>query len=152
MRIGVGEQEAEGHPSQFQAQQHLQPMFCTFFMLSFHLLNFFMFKPALTKHKQLFLFHSFIFSFAFLLFLLFFLFFPIFLFIFLLDSQPDRLSSPTDRAVHGRPGCPLSYTDDCLNPNKHAVTHSCDGSMNDWNTTITDPFKSYFLNSYLYWQ
>ena len=112
MRIGVGKQEAEGHQSHFQAQQHLQPMFCTFFMLSFHLLNFFMFKPALTKHKQLFLFHSFIFSFAFLLFLLFFLFFPIFLFIFLLDSQPDRLSSPTDRAIHGRPGCPLSYTDD----------------------------------------
>ena len=49
------------------------------------------------------------------MFTFFLLFFHSFFPIFLMNSQPDRLSSPTDRAIHGRPGCPLSYTDGFMN-------------------------------------
>ena len=99
---------------------HLKLCLAPFSKPSFLLLSSFMLKLAHRKRKQLFILHSLIF---FLLFLIFKLFFFILVFsfffrfsspsyqFFLPDSQPDRLSSLTDRAVQGPPGCPLSYTD-----------------------------------------
>ena len=68
--------------------------------------------PPLPIRPQLVAVYPALFSFFLIFFYFFFLFFLSSLSIFLLDSQPDKLSSPTNRAVHGRPGCPLSYTDD----------------------------------------
>ena len=100
--IGVGEQkthELRDFQTIFKPDSNFKPDIIKLCLALFHVLSLlpsrFWLNVALRKQKQFFFFHSLIFSSSF-----FFLLFFIALFsILLLDSQPEGLPSPTDRAV-----------------------------------------------------
>ena len=113
--------------------------------LLFHLLSPLMLKLAFRKQNQLFFFHSSIHS-----LLSLYLFFSIYQ-IFLQDSQPDKLSSPTGPSMDGLDApCPTSMPPKVRRPPKDQSSRQCalttryNGVM-EIRTMNTNLFPFFFL-------